>query len=210
MEQLQDLLKNYNRKQIADFSDSSWANQYCEEVFPSYWKYVFAIAYSLPKTLRIVEIGAGYGFVTSIFIYLRFLNITGFEQDFETADTGNRYIKDLFGAKHVIKPIKFKNQNIDADVLLLVNCAYSDGCTTKEEYKNRLIHYFKQAGCPQYYILEVIDDSYVEKNDEFPMNIRLNRRDIENMFLNSKIQFWRTYQYPRHEKSKTLYLIETT
>ena len=59
--------------------------------------------------------------------------------------------------------------------------------------KKILKDYYKHAGNPQYFIMEVIDNSYTIEDEVFP---------------NCQIQSWQTYKYPQNKKSKTLYLIE--
>jgi protein-L-isoaspartate(D-aspartate) O-methyltransferase len=91
----------------------------------------------------------------------------------------------------------------------LVNCVYSDGLKSKEEYLRKILSYYEHAGYPRYFILEVIDESYKEPNDIFPPIVRLCKNDIVNLFKKSKIQLWPTYVYPKNHISKTLYYIET-
>lgn len=68
--------------------------------------------------------------------------------------------------------------------------------------------YYKHAGNPQYFIMEVIDNSYTIEDEVFPKYLRLSHIDVEEMFPNCQIQSWQTYKYPQNKKSKTLYLIE--
>ena len=72
----------------------------------------------------------------------------------------------------------------------------------------RLSAYYTLASEPEYYILEVIDSEYTQPNECFPEQIRLSENDIRTMFPNKNIKSWKTYEYPKNKKSKTLYLIQ--
>lgn len=208
MERLQTLLKDYIKNNNTDFNKHEWTKSFEIKPYPVYWQSVYAIAKSLPKSLSVLEIGAGFGFVTSIFKYLEFENIESFEQDAYLCNVGNKMLSQLFQCDDCIKPLKFNLQEVPADILVLVNCSYADGCENKEEYKCRLLSYYNKANKPNYYILEVIDSSYQEYDENFPCHVRLSSEDIIQMFPDFKISSWPTYIYPQNKKSKTLYLIE--
>ena len=209
MEQLQEMLRQYNTIHIDDVSGGGWNKMYLQRNFPDYWKRVFIIANMLPRSLRVLEIGSGFGFVTSIFAYLGFNTIVGFERDSQIAYSASDRLKSLFNREGIIRSELFENQFCPSDLLVLVNCVYSDGLKSKEEYLCQILSFFKQAGSPHHFILEVIDESYKEPNDVFPPIVRLGKNDIVNLFPNSKIQSWPTYVYPKNHISKTLYYIET-
>lgn len=208
MERLQTLLKDYIQNNTSDFNGQEWTKSFEVMPYPVYWQLVYTIAKSLCKSLSVLEIGAGFGFVTSIFKYLGFENINSFEQDEQTCQTGNKMLNKLFGCENCIKPSKYDFQEIAADILVLVNCSYADDCSSKDEYKSRLVSYYKKANEPDFFILEVIDSSYQEYDQCFPIHIRLSNDDINQMFPDCKISSWPTYTYPKNKKSKTLYLIE--
>ena len=81
---------------------------------------------------------------------------------------------------------------------------------TKQEYIDLMRKYYVSAGRPKYYLMEVIDSSYIKVDDEFPEHIRLSSSDIAKLFPDSDINSWQTYKYPVNKKSKTLYLIRRT
>ena len=209
MEQLQEMLRQYNTIHIDDVSGGGWNKMYLQRNFPDYWKRVFIIANMLPRSLRVLEIGSGFGFVTSIFAYLGYKTIVGFERDSQIANSASARLKSLFNREDCIRSESFTNQLYQSDLLVLVNCVYSDGLKSKEEYLRQILSYYEQAGSPHYFILEVIDESYKEANDVFPPIVRLGKDNIVNLFPNSKIQLWPTYVYPKNHISKTLYYIET-
>jgi len=209
MEQLQEMLRQYNTIHIDDVSGGGWNKMYLQRNFPDYWKRVFIIANMLPRSLRVLEIGSGFGFVTSIFAYLGFNTIVGFERDSQIANSASDRLKSLFNREGIIRSELFENQFCPSDLLVLVNCVYYDGLNSKEEYLRQILSYYEQAGSPHYFILEVIDESYKEANDVFPPIVRLGKDNIVNLFPNSKIQSWPTYVYPKNHISKTLYYIET-
>jgi SAM-dependent methyltransferase len=203
------MLRQYNTIHIDDVSGGGWNKMYLQRNFPDYWKRVFIIANMLPRSLRILEIGSGFGFVTSIFAYLGFNTIVGFERDSHIANSASARLKSLFNREGIIRSELFENQFCPSDLLVLVNCVYSDGLKSKEEYLRQILSCYEQAGSPHYFILEVIDESYKEANDVFPPIVRLGKDNIVNLFPNSKIQSWPTYVYPKNHISKTLYYIET-
>ena len=209
MEQLQEMLRQYNTIHIDDVSGGGWNKMYLQRNFPDYWRRVFIIANMLPRSLRVLEIGSGFGFVTSIFAYLGFNTIVGFERDSHIANSASARLKSLFNREGIIRSELFENQFCPSDLLVLVNCVYSDGLKSKEEYLRQILSYYEQAGSPHYFILEVIDESYKEANDVFPPIVRLGKDNIVNLFPNLKIQSWPTYVYPKNHISKTLYYIET-
>lgn len=208
MERLRSLLTEYIQKHSADFHAQEWTKAFTICPYPTYWQVVFTIAESLPNKLSVLEIGAGFGFITSIFKYLGFKDVACYEQDGNLCRAGNRMLKELFDSDECIKPERFDMQERRADILVLVNCSYADECQNKQEYKSRLMSYYYKANEPKFYILEVIDSCYREPDELFPDCIRLSCEDINQMFPNSKITSWPTYRYPHNKKSKTLYLIE--
>lgn len=207
MERLQALLKEYITGHALDFAEHEWTNGFTEDDAPVYWQTVYSIAKQLPTHLKVVEIGSGFGFVLSIFKYLGYDNVVGYEQDDRICAVANQILKEFFDDE-CVKTEKFCSQQESANILVLVNCVYADDCVTKEEYMKRLVSYYQQGNQPEYYILEVIDSSYSEENAMFPEFIRLSEKDIHNMFPGAKVKSWHTYKYPFNKKSKTLYLIE--
>ena len=223
MERLQSLLKTYNQSHSEDNLLAPWNQQYCQDVFPKYWETTYAILQSLNKNSRVIEIGCGLGAITSILCYLGYRNITSFEKvcylgyrnitsfekDSLLADKAKQRIKDLFNRDNIIFTSEYPNGNAySCDILILVNCAYAYQTNNKSEYLDSLRSFYESAGNPQYFILEVIDDSYTIDDDEFPLHIRLNSTDIRDSFPKCAIKSWITYKYPENKKSKTLYLIE--
>jgi len=209
MEQLQNLLRLYNLEHIDETERAPWEKQYCKHVFPTYWKLVYNILSPMDRELIITEIGSGLGNVTSIFCYLGFNHINSFEEDSELASFASQKIQQLFNVGHILVNQKFPPDAIvNTDILISVNCVYRSNITNKRAYLDSLYNNYLMAGNPDYYILEVIDDSYIEENEEFPRYMRLNHQDIYQMFPNAQIASWETYKYPINKKSKTLYLIQ--
>lgn len=211
MEQLQTMLREYNiSHQEKDTIGAGWNSMYQSVEFPLYWQYVYKIADKLDRNLKVLEIGSGFGFITSIFAYLGYSVIIGFEHTSSVATSANKRLESLFDIQNCINNTTFYYQKIDADILVLVNCVYSDGIESKDDYINLLMHYYNMACQPRYFILEVIDSSYTEENSTFPSFVRLSKNDICGMFPTSQIKYWETYIYPKNKTSKTLYLIEKT
>lgn len=209
MDKLQELLTDYNLKYIKEDPRNSWSNQYCESVFPKYWYEVFKASEGLDKNLRVLEVGAGQGDITSIFCYLGFKDIISFERDEKSAKIAQEKLMYLFSADSVVRNESFPTSGIiRSDILVLVNCVYSDGIHNKEEYKENIKMIYSLAGHPGLFILEVIDAEYDVPDEVFPYEVRLTKNDIIDMFPSSDIHGIRTYQYPENKKTKTLYIIK--
>ena len=132
MEELHELLVNYNSYNIKEKYQRSWSKQFCEPTFPIYWKKVFEILRYENREQRVVEIGCGQGDVTSIFCHLGFKNIKAFERDTDMAEVAKEKIATLFSRNDVIVFAEFPQSPIVSDILVLVNCAYDDGVKTKK------------------------------------------------------------------------------
>lgn len=209
MERLQSLLRQYNQSHKEDLMLAPWSKQYCEEVFPKYWEIVYSILQTFDRNSNVIEIGCGLGDITAILCYLGFKHVTSFEKDELIFHAAQRRISDMFGMNGIVKKELFPNNKMYvADLLILVNCAYADMAKTKQEYLNLMQMYYTCAGCPKHFLMEVIDSSYTQKDNEFPEHIRLSLKDVNDIFPNCEIRFWETYKYPVNRKSKTLYLIE--
>ena len=172
----------------------SWSKQYLEPEFPLYWRIVFATLSKYDRSARVVEVGAGQGDVTSILCYLGFSSIKSYERIPENAEIAKQKISVLFDRHDVVLQADFPIGNVSCDILLMVNCAYADGCTTKNEYLNYLRYFWEEAGRPKH----------------FPKCIRLSQEDIRSKFPESTISSFETYRYPTNKRSKRLYIIENS
>lgn len=209
MERLQSLLRQYNLSHKEDLMLAPWSKQYCEEKFPKYWEIVYYILQLLDKNSRVLEIGCGLGDITAILCYLGFKQVTSLEKDELISRAAQRRIVDMFNMNGVVRNENYpNNKHYTVDILILVNCVYADQIKTKREYMDLIQKYYVCAGCPNHFLMEVIDSSFAEKNREFPEYIRLSPQDVKGLFRNYKISSWETYKYPQNSKSKTLYLIE--
>ena len=186
-----------------------WSKQYCEEVFPKYWEIVYSILQLFDKNSRVLEIGCGLGDITAILCYLGFKQVISIEKDKQISLAAQRRIADMFNMNGVVRNENYPTVNhYTVDILILVNCAYADMADSKQEYMDLMLKYYTCAGRPKHFLMEVIDSSYTQKDNEFPEHIRLSLQDVRNIFPNCEIRFWETYKYPVNRKSKTLYLIE--
>lgn len=209
MERLQSLLRQYNLLHKEDFAIAPWSKQYREETFPKYWEIVYSILQLLDKNSKVLEIGCGLGDITAILCYLGFKHVVSFEKDKHICSAAQKRISEMFDRNDVIQNENYSNnKQYTVDILILVNCAYADMAKTKQEYLDLMQEYYVRAGIPRYFLMEVIDSSYTQEDDEFPEYIRLSCNDVKKLFLDCKISYWETYKYPTNRKSKTLYLIE--
>lgn len=199
---------DYNKSHPADLIDSPWSSQFCRMPFPRYWRLVYGIMDKIDRNCKILEIGCGQGDVTAILCYLGFKHILSYEKNAKLAKHAERRIYELFKLKDIIVGKSFPDGNShNADVLLLVNCAYKDMAQSKEDYLQLMKDYYISAGKPAIFIMEVIDATYKEIDDDFPKYIRLTIDDVKLLFADYEIECWPTYSYPVNRKSKTLYLI---
>lgn len=209
MEEFEELLKKYNLAHLDDLIISSWSEQYCVTPFPKYWQITYQIMSKIPSNKRVIEIGCGQGDVTTIFCHLGFTSVSSYEKAPLLAVNAKRRINDLFGREDIVALGEYPAIcHAECDVLVLVNCVYDELADSKADYKRILKDYYKHAGNPQYFIMEVIDSSYTIEDEAFPRKLRLSHKDVEEMFPNFLIQSWQTYKFPQNKKSKTLYLIE--
>lgn len=209
MERLQSLLRQYCLSHKEDFTIAPWSKQYSEYTFPKYWEIVYSILQHLDKSSKVLEIGCGLGDITAILCYLGFKHIISFEKDEHICHAAQRRITEMFNRSDVIWNENYpNNKHYAADILILVNCIYADIVKTKKEYLKLIQEYYMHANRPKYFLMEAIDSSYTEKDNEFPEHIRLSHNDIKILFSECKICHWETYKYPMNRKSKTLYLIE--
>lgn len=207
MEQLQEMLIAYNTT-IPESKRHSWSEQYLSSPFPLYWQVVFSELALLDRSMRILEIGAGQGDITAISCYLGFKNITAYERTPEDFSIAQKKLTSLFDRDDILKNASYNNKLTLSDVLILVNCAYADGCSNKEQYISTLKGYYETAKSPRLFLLEVIDPSYSVTDNDFPIWIRLSEKDIFRMFPQAEIRIVETYRYPQNKRSKKLYIIK--
>ena len=208
MERLHDMLVEYNSHYIPKECRRSWSNRFCEPKFPSYWEKVFEELQFVDRSKRIIEVGCGQGDVTSILCYLGFTQIKAYEMDSMMCNVAIEKLNRLFGKTGIVTCSKYPQGQESADILILVNCAYADGCETKVDYMNKIISFFENAGNPELFLLEVIDPEYNIPDKVFPYCLRLNSSEIEVMFPAAKIYSYETYHYPQNKSTKRLYIIK--
>jgi hypothetical protein len=209
MERFYQLLRSYNIQFTQTNNDlPEWFCQYTENEPPLYWKTVYQILKDVDKDLSVVEIGGGYGDITALLYFMGYRNIISFEKDVKLCSIIEEKIKTLFRNVPIVRKEQYPVEiGFTPDILIQVNCVYTGNLQSKEEYLGQIKHYYKINGTPKMYLLEVIDDSYIEKNDIFPYYVRLNKADIEMLFPCCKISDFKTYQFPVNKTSKTLYCI---
>ena len=205
MEEFEELLKKYNLAHLDDLIISPWSEQYCVTPFPKYWQITYQIMSKIPSNKRVIEIGCGQGDVTTIFCHLGFTSVSSYEKAPLLAVNAKRRINDLFGREDIVALGEYPAIcHAECDVLVLVNCVYDELADSKADYKRILKDYYKHAGNPQYFIMEVIDSSYTIEDEAFPQKLRLSHKDVEEMFPNFQIQSWQTYKFPQNKNNTLL------
>lgn len=208
MEELHDMLVEYNIHHIPNECRRSWSDQFCDSKFPCYWEKVFEELQSVDKNKRVLEIGCGQGDVTSILCYLGFNHIKAYEMDGMMSKVAIDKLYMLFGRSEIVECRKYPQEAEKVDVLVLVNCAYADGCVTKEDFKKKMLSFYEKAGTPEIFLLEVIDSSYDIPDENFPYCLRLSSSDIDSLFPFASIHSYETYRYPQNKRTKILYVIK--
>lgn len=208
MEELHDMLVEYNIHHIPNECRRSWSDQFFDSKFPCYWEKVFEELQSVDKNKRVLEIGCGQGDVTSILCYLGFNHIKAYEMDGMMSKVAIDKLYMLFGRSEIVECRKYPQEAEKVDVLVLVNCAYADECVTKEDFKKKMLSFYEKAGTPEIFLLEVIDSSYDIPDENFPYCLRLSSSDIDSLFPFASIHSYETYCYPQNKRTKILYVIK--
>ncbi len=204
MAEFYSLLREYNLG--LDYSSlPQWANIFTEIEPPIYWFRLAEILSQYSKSYSVFEIGSGLGDVLVLLHFLGFDKVSGIERTENLATIGNEKLFSLFNSEGIIigeYPIKVEN----IDVLVQVNCVYFEGLSTKKEYLSQIRRFYDNAN-PQYYLLEVIDDSFTQYSNVFPDLVRISEKDIYETFEELNIISYLTYQYPKNTSTKRLYVI---
>ena len=205
MEEFYTLLSRYNTDNNLAILPK-WTAIYREPMAPVYWSVLENILNKLPKNYSVFEIGSGAGDLLALIYNLGFKNISGSESNNILCSIANEKLYHFFKIRNKISnkiyPYKIDKPNI----LIQVNCVYFEGISCKDEYLSLLKKYYTNAN-PDYYIVEVIDDTFVSENSIFPQFVRLSKEDIKNTFIGKSIQYYKTYVYPTNTSSKTIYII---
>lgn len=209
MEKLHDMLVEYNINYIPKEYQHPWSIQFQKERFPKYWELIYEILRDMNKSLRVIEIGAGQGDITSILCYLGFKNIISYERNDLMCHIAERKIQSLFHRTEVVVNKVFPDSKHVSDVLIIANCVYADDAKDKTEYKNKLRTLYDCAGSPETVILEVIDSSYTQQDPDFPDYVRLSQEDIYDIFPVETMDSYETYHFPKNKRTKYLYKIRT-
>ncbi len=83
---------------------------------------------------------------------------------------------------------------------------YFENVFSKENYLQQLKSFYQNAN-PDYFLLEVIDSSFIAESKAFPNFVRLSEKNIQDTFTGKTIDSFKTYEYPINTSSKRLYLI---
>lgn len=185
-----------------------WFLQYTSPKPPLYWRVVGQMLHDEDRSQRIVEVGAGCGDVTALLCWMGFEKVTAIERD-------PRLVKivldklDSLGESDVVVlnalyPIKL---DFKPDIIVQVNCIYSDRCIDKESFLKSVLESYEYNGIPKVFLFEAIDESYIGDNPTFPAFVRIGLKDIKKLFPNCKIYKQTTYLYPTNRVTKVMYKI---
>lgn len=182
-----------------------WAEKYMEEAIPSHFYILDKLLDDIPKDAKVIELGAGTGDITAFLLTKGFYNLHAYERDKYLAELAEYKVNKLFCRNDVIINQEFPNGVDNADLLLQYNCVYWDFCTTKDEYKEQIKFFYKNAGYPKFYFLEVIDAELSTNDGVFPKIVWLTQNDIKEIFPNHNIYSVQSKKRPLNGIYKRLY-----
>ena len=205
MDEFYTLLKKYNsdktNKELPE-----WTKIYSESTPPVYWNVLKNILNSQSKSSSVFEIGSGAGDLLALILSLGFENVAGIEQDLFLTSVANKKLDYFFKKKDIVVHGKYPISIAKPNILIQVNCVYSENIVSKEDYLIQLKSFYQNAN-PDYFILEVIDSSFEAASKAFPNFVRLSEKNIQDTFTDKTIESFKTYEYPINTSSKRLYLI---
>lgn len=209
MEKFYQLLREYNLShQLDKQNEPAWGNIYRSVSPPVYWLEIGKILEQMPRDSFCVEVGCGMGDVLALLLHLGFKQVIGLERDTFLTNIANQKLGALFGRFDCVY-----NENYPCsiqkkpDVLILVNCVYSEGNEDHASYLRRLSEWHVYNGVPQLFILELIDASFQVKHPSFPNTVRVSEAEIRQTFSGFQVDSFFTYQYPQNTSTKRLYSI---
>lgn len=209
MEQFYRVLRGYNLREDRATHEVEWTRIYQADTPPRYWTKVGEAVAHLPRQVSVVEIGSGAGDVLALLLHLGFLNVLGLERDIELATIASCKLESLFGRGDAIVAAEYPIRLCcRPNVLVQVNCMYTDGIADKATLLDRLRRWHCFNGIPDLYLLEVVDASFKEDHAAFPPHIRFEEREIRSTFHGFEIEAYETYSYPRNSCTKRLYAIK--
>lgn len=208
MEQFYRVLRRYNLQRNRTESEPEWTRIYEADRPPPYWTKVGEALCDWPRRHLCIEIGSGVGDILALLLHLGFQNVLGLERDANLAKAAKSKLEALFGRPDVVLtaeyPIRLASR---PNVLLQVNCMYTDGMADKGLLLERLRSWHCFNGVPDLYLLEVVDASFEETHAAFPLHIRFAENEIAEAFRGFRIEACETYSYPRNSTTKRLYAI---
>lgn len=205
MDEFYPLLKQYNTANGIE-GLPEWTKIYSESSPPVYWNVLKQILNSQSMRASVFEIGSGAGDLLALILSLGFENVSGIEQDPFLTSVANRKLEYFFKRKDIVFHGKYPISIIRPNILIQINCIYSDNLVSKEDYLSLLKSFYQNAN-PDIYILEVIDNSFEAESKAFPYFVRLSEKNIQETFAGKKIESFMTYKYPFNTSTKRLYLI---
>lgn len=205
MEEFYTLLKQYNSENTNE-ALPEWTKIYSESKPPVYWNVLSTILNCYSKSSSIFEIGSGAGDLLALIFSLGFKNVKGIEQDLVLAGIANKKLNHFFKRKDTVIHGRYPISISKPNILIQVNCVYFENIFSKADYLIQLKSFYQNAN-PDYFILEVIDDSFIGESKAFPNFVRLSEKNIQDTFTGKTIDSFKTYEYPINTSSKRLYLI---
>ena len=203
------LLKDYNKSiEENGFDLPEWCDIYQQENPPAYWIQTGLALKRLPKDYFCVEIGSGFGDIIALLLHLGFKKVVGFEKNPILASLAAKKIATLFGKSDCIINTEYPYVlNQRPNILILVNCVFSEDIYDQKQYLDRLLQWQRFNGVPEIYIFEVIDSSFTNPHPNFPEIVRVKKETIENTFSDFNVTSDLTYIYPKNKSTKRLFVI---
>lgn len=205
MDEFYTLLKQYNSEN-ANEALPEWTKIYSESTPPVYWNILKNILNEYSKSSSVFEIGSGAGDLLALILSLGFDNVAGVEKDLFLSEFANKKLEHFFNRKETVVHGEYPISISKPNILIQVNCVYFENIFSKEDYLIQLKSFYQNAS-PDYFLLEVIDSSFIAESKAFPDFVRLSEKNIQDTFIDKTIDSFKTYEYPINTSSKRLYLI---
>lgn len=174
---------------------------------PAYWTALAAALSSVTRDAYVVEVGSGAGDILVLLWSLGFTRITGVERDPDLVRVSRRKLSTLCPGARTPQVVRGTWPYVSVrspDVLVRVNCVYSEGATSREVYLDALAR-ITQAPL---IFLEMIDASFTTWHPAFPPEVRVSADDVARVFPNHRASRVPTYVHPQQSSSKSLYCLE--
>jgi hypothetical protein len=204
--QLHRRLRDYNRVLIADTPGlPTWLKIHAADEPAPYWSVLASLLADHPPT-HCVEIGSGAGDIAVLLSHYAKGSVVAVERCPELSSLCRRKLAALGLGKWTVLNDEYPvRTDPPPDLVVMVNCVYTDRIGTKDAYLERLREWRSYNGLPRCFVVECIDPN--PGTDAYPDWVRLTAQDVRNAFPRAVIVSSPTYRPPRNHTAKTLHAV---